>query len=134
MPSPAEFFVAWAASQSDLTALIGSRISPWDSARKDGAPRVTYFLVSGDRVNTLAGPTKLAVQRWQLDCWGSSQKNAAAVARLFTGASGDSRLDGYRGTLAGITVQNCRLTDERDNSEIDSPCVSLDFEISWNTV
>jgi len=134
MPSPAEFFVAWAASQSDLTALIGDRISPWESDRRDDVPRVTYFLVSGDRVNTLAGPTKLAVQRWQLDCWGSSQKNAAAVARLFTGASGDSRLDGYRGTLAGITIQNCRLTDERDNSEIDSPCVSLDFEISWNTV
>jgi hypothetical protein len=136
-----EFLVAWKATQSDLLVLVGTRFGPFESTRLDPPPRVTFFQVSGDRVRGLAGPMMVARQRWQINCIGSTPTQARLVARYITGATGDSRLDGYRGTLGGITVQSCILVDERDDSEpqatgsdVAAPSVSLDFDIAWNTV
>lgn len=135
-----EFLVAWAASQSDLTDLIGDRVSPYESARGDARPRVTFYQVTGDRVQGLMGPLGVARQRWQLNCYGTTFKQARDVARLITGWAGESRLDGYSGSLGGITVKSCTLLDERDDSEQSIagdksvPCVGLDFDIAWQTV
>ncbi len=134
-----EFLVAWAATQTtDLVPLVGARVSPWQSTRKDNVPRITYSQISGDRVRKLAGPTAVARQRFQIDCWGSTPAIARQVARYVTGTDSDQRLDGYLGTIASVKILSCILDDERDNSEpltdgqdTGTPCISLDFNVAW---
>jgi hypothetical protein len=147
LPEFPDFLQAWVTTQEDLTALLGAagprrRLRPWQAARKDSPPKVTYTLVSSERVRGLPGPFGVLRQRWQLDCYGATAQQTRELARMFSGnGTPDQRLDGFRGTLAGVKVQSCVLEDERDNSEAltpgddaGSPCVQLDFACAWNVV
>jgi hypothetical protein len=145
-PSYPEFLVAWVQSQADLAALLGSpgelRVSPQQAHRKSGTPRVEHYLVSGDRVRGLKGPLGVTRQRWTLNVWGGSMAEAKAVARMITGDpdGGDQRLDGYRGTLAGVTVKMTVLLDESEvfepltpGDDLGTPGMQLDFDVAYNT-
>lgn len=141
-----EFLVAWIKTQAvDLLPLLGGagnlRVSPWQAIRKDPQPRITYTLISGIEggvVRDLIGPEGVARERWQLDCWGDSPSQSQQLAGYLLGASGDRRLDGYRGTLGGVTMLATTLLDKRDNSntlgpgtDMGNPCVSLDFGVAF---
>lgn len=135
-----DFLVTWVGTQSDLTTAVGERVGPWQNIRKDTMARIAYFRVSGGRVNDLAGPRTVQRERWQVNCFGSTPAEAQQVATLVagTGPLGTQALDGYRGTLAGIAVLSCILDDDGDRSEPltpgddkGSPCISLDFNVSW---
>jgi hypothetical protein len=136
-----DFLTAWVASQPDLAALVGNRVAPQQAKRGDPLPRIEYLQVSGDRVHGLAGPLGVARQRWQVNVWGNSMSEARDVARLITGDAGDTRLDGYAGTLAGVKVQAVTLLDESEvfealtpGDDLGTPGVQLDLDCAWNVV
>lgn len=137
----AVFLPAWVATQSDLVALVGDRVGPWQSAQGEVLPRIVYHRISGGNVRSLTGPSGLSRERWQIDCYGATYSSAEAVARKIKGRKGDVRLDGYRGTLAGVVVRACLLEDDRDEpippadaSDRATYCVSLDFSVSCDEV
>lgn len=139
-----EFLVAWVVTQmDDLLPILGGaddlRVSPYQGARKDPQSRVTFMIVSGHDEGTLSGPSGLKKERWTVDCWGEKPIDARTLARLMAGTKADRRLDGYSGTLGGLTVQCIRLLDERDESQplgpgsdAGNPCISQDYEV-WSS-
>jgi hypothetical protein len=150
MAAPAgfsEFFVAWIGTQADLAGLLGSpgelRVSPQQAHRKSGTPRIEFFQVSGRRIRGVSGPHGVNRERWQMNVWGDKSIGAREVARLITGnpVQGDPRLDGFTGTLAGVTVQMCVLLDEGQifvpltpGDDLGTPGIRLDFDFAYVTV
>lgn len=112
------WFTAWVRTQSDLVGYVAERVGPWSSRQGEAYPRVTYTQISGESVSALAGPGGVVRQRWQVDVLSTDYAEARAVARLVRGTgAGDQRLDGYRGTLGGVTVRAVQCTDERETNE-----------------
>ena len=59
----------------------GSRVYPLSAAQGTGAPRITYQRVSTAPENTLGGRANLDQVRIQIDCWATTIKGAANLAR-----------------------------------------------------
>lgn len=115
-----EFIKAWAQTQSDIIAVIGSgnsmRLGPWESGRKLDFDRVVYQMIYGDNIQSLAGPTSLRRTTYQIEAQSQTNRGARTLAELFIGDpdNGDNRLDGYQGTLADVEVQGCHLDSENE--------------------
>jgi hypothetical protein len=134
------FLVSWVATRPDLSALVSSRVGPWQSGQSDtSAERITYQKVSGGNWKSLRGPSGVARERYQLNCLAPTQQRAARLAQLVKGHKNDRRLDGYSGTVGGVTVQACLLDDERE--EPNAPAfgqqtpnqyaVQQDYQVAW---
>ena len=59
----------------------GSRVYPLAAAQGVETPRITYQRVSTAPENTLGGRSNLDQVRIQVDCWATSTKGAADLAR-----------------------------------------------------
>ncbi len=136
-----EFLFAWTQlpANADIAALIGTRVFPYQAARKAVLPRISYFRISGaSEGRDLAGPTNTVRQRFQLGFWAQTAQQADTLSRLVAGTRSDPRLDGYRGYVAGVHILMCILTDEQDNSEPLTPgddtgtyCIMRDVDVTW---
>lgn len=125
------FFLAWINSQAAIVALVGSRVSPQASATKDAYPKITYFRVGEGRVSSLRGPSGLTTPRLQIEIHSRSYSEVQAIAKLIKGhkvaGSSPTGLDGYRGTLGGVTVQAAIFNDQRD--DYDEPATATQFGV-----
>ncbi len=101
--------VALLLGDSDVTALVGTRVEPVQTSQTLIRPNVVYQRVTTSRVHTQDGATGLADCRLQVSCWADTYAAAKTLADKVRLA-----LDAYKGTAAGITVDGIFLQDEGD--------------------
>lgn len=65
---------------SAVANLVSSRLYIYQAPQGVQLPCITFFQVSGDVNNTLAGPSNLANERWQIDCWAERYADAIALS------------------------------------------------------
>jgi hypothetical protein len=125
--------VAMLAADTTVSGLIGARIRPFGDPEEIARPFLTYWRVDTDREITNDGPTGKSTPRIQFDAWAedllTARQITAAVRKL---------LNGFRGTVGGINVDQIRSVGERDNSTPADPGkkkpvqrVTLDIKISF---
>jgi hypothetical protein len=117
-------------NDSDVSAIVGSRVYPMRLPQGFDLPAISYQRVSGDRSKDLQGSTGHTEPRIQIDCWAKSYgeiKNLAEKLRL--------SLDRFTGDLGGGQyVHHVSLEGERDMFEEETEIlhVSQDYMISYN--
>jgi hypothetical protein len=126
-------FFARLAGFAGLAALVGARIYPVLAPEAAAAPFVVYQRITGERIDSLSGPSGMATPRFQVDVYATSYAASRAIAEQVRLA-----LDNFRGTQSypgGSThIRFIALADERDLIEQDvkpAPLyrASMDFTI-----
>jgi hypothetical protein len=95
-------------------------------------PAISLFMVSDVPDHHMLGPSGLTTKRLQISCWdrkpeGGGYASVKALARQV-----QQLLDGYHGTLSGITIKRIWLEGARDLPEPETKTdhVALDFLIT----
>lgn len=104
-----EGLVAYIPTVTAVHALIVARFYPLRLPENPTYPAVTYQRISTPRIHAHTGPSHLAYPRFQLDCYATTYLGAKAVATAIRVA-----LDGYKGLMGAVDVQECTVIDERD--------------------
>lgn len=114
--------VARLAEVAGVTVLLGTgsamRVYPQAAKKNSTRPYVTYFRVStnADQSASLeGGRATVAWSRVQFDVWSEQYDTAKAVEDAIRLA-----LDGWSGTLKGVTVNSVRRVEARDFYEPDT--------------
>lgn len=90
-----------------LTALIGTRIYPDEIPQGKLHPAVFYMTVSDTKDHFLTGMSNLESPNIQITTYADTKDGAADVAEAIKTA-----INGYQGTLSGITIQCIKLINE----------------------
>lgn len=110
-----KFLFAWVQTQAALVALVGTRCYPLTApATNQRYPYIGYFIVSDTSAQSLAGMSGLTAKRVQLEAVAATYAQANELAALIKGTKAAPKLTGYRGTLAGVTVQCIRFENRID--------------------
>lgn len=128
-----EHITARLLGSADLGALVGTRIH-WGRLPPGvtALPYVILQVISGPRDYHSTGASGLIQSRLQVDSYGESADDAAAVHRAV-----EDLLSGYKGAGQGVIVQGAFLENERDlNSKTVGGETLLfrksdDFTINW---
>jgi hypothetical protein len=75
-------------------------------------PAATYQQNKGDRVHHMEGPAGMVDSEYTIICYGTTYPAAKELAEAVR-----KRLDGYRGIVAGVTIDVILLIDELDVPE-----------------
>lgn len=79
-------------------------------------PAVMYRKISGQRIRSVDGPSKLARPRFELNAYSESYTAAKNLANELRGL-----LDGFRGVIgAGTIVQNIIFDNDQDSFDDDT--------------
>lgn len=101
-----------------VNAIVGSKIRPNRAADSDNYPYIIYESISKPTTQTKDGNAQWYKMRFQLSMLATSLDSVQDLTDKVRIA-----LDNQSGTIAGFTVQNITLEDERDifndNSAID---------------
>lgn len=125
-----------ASLRAKLTAAAGvialapaARIYPNKLDQGTAFPAITIQMISDLRESTLRGPSGLPGTLIQVDSWAQTYTEAKDLARQVRLA-----LDGKQWTLAGETVQSCKLVDRTEFHEPDTKLhrESQDYRLWWN--
>ena len=115
-------------SKSAITDLVVDRVYPARSDQNATLPYLTWQRISGIPARGVAGPTRRATSRFQINCWGRTPLEAKQLAKAVTS------IDGYRGWIGGHRLGGVSLEDQQDNNEPPSdggagvvPGVQMDF-------
>lgn len=116
------FIYAWMGQESGVTAILGSgddlRVFPFNTPESiDVFPRLTYQLIENVAYQTLGGRNGHVNTLVQLDTWSKGPggySTGRALALAVHGTEASPKLDGYRGTLAGVTVDASKMTIKQD--------------------
>lgn len=100
---------AYLQADAGVSAIVGNRISPYSGAEKFARPKLTYWRIDTQRQFTNQGPTYTPRTRIQFDAWADDYLTCKQILIAIRQA-----LDGYRGTMNGITIQGIHALDERD--------------------
>lgn len=89
-----------------LTALVQTRISPMQRIQKGSLPAVTWMLASGGFEYTHDGAQDMQKDQFQIDAWGHTSDEAAAVAEQLKNAlhGGDSPVVGQYFFISNISA------------------------------
>lgn len=103
--TPEEFIFNRLKESADLALIVGDRIYP--SLAPDGVvrPYITFRGVSGQSLGSLDGPSGIAQDRYQVDCWSMNLLEASGIRELVRLA-----FQGFRGVIASVPtfeVQEC---------------------------
>lgn len=129
MSLPEEHLFSRLTGFAGLTSLVSSRVYSIKLPSNCTFPAVTYFRVSSNPVESMTGSSALSFARFQLDSWAKTYteaKNLAEQVRLC--------LQGYKGTIAGITFFGVNFIGDRDlfDDEAEIYRVSADYWIHYN--
>lgn len=106
-PSLEAWLFTFLTTDEAVAEIVGTRV--YEEVVPQGAayPAITYTTIGGERGYTLNNTNRQAINRVQVSVWAQDgigrRRLADAVA---------ARLDGYRGTLNGKTVQSVFLDGE----------------------
>ena len=111
-----------------VTALVGTRIYPQVAPQGTTADYVTYE-GSGNPIQDHGGSGGLYRARVSFLCHSATYANAKAVAAAIRAA-----LDGFRGTMQGVSVGSCLQEMEADagfDDETRMHVVAVDFRVLY---
>jgi hypothetical protein len=111
-----------------IAGLIGDRITPVVLVQNSPLPAVTYQSIAKTRLRVHGdGPTGLCDSLIQVDCWAERYNQCKTLADLIR-----VYLDGYKGLMGSVRVQQTILVTERDDFEDEREIhnVSMDFRIT----
>lgn len=63
-----------------VTSLVSARIFLYQAPQGVQMPCITFFQVAGEINSTLSGPSNLANERWQVDCWADRYADSIALS------------------------------------------------------
>ncbi len=114
--TPEEFIFNRLKEDAGLALIVGDRIYP--SLAPDGVirPYITFHGVTGHSIGSLDGPSGIAQDRYQIDCWSMNLLEAGGIRELVRVA-----FQSFRGAIASVPtfeVQEC--TYEKGPSLIES--------------
>jgi hypothetical protein len=97
-------------AHAGIGTAVGDRI--WQDVAKPGEtkPFIVFTRVSENHDHTMAGPSSMAFQRIQIDCYATT-----AAARETVSEAVRNALDGYSGTLGTVNVREIWLDSQRDS-------------------
>lgn len=104
-----EALVAFFASQSGVTALIGTRLYPMVAPQNPTYPHAIYQRISSVRTGSLAGDSGLVDPRFQI----SAKAQSYAAARNTCIALRDA-ISGYQGLMGALPVSASVAESEND--------------------
>lgn len=125
--------VALLLADSNVAALVGTRVYPAITRQTQERPNVVYQRLTTNRISTQDGPTGSADCLLQLSCWADTYKAARTLAEKVRLA-----LDGYAGTSASVVIDGIFVQDEQDmptppdsGDEVGVYGVRLDFRVHF---
>lgn len=99
MSAIGEAFRSKLLSYAAVSTIVGQRMYP-DALKVNATlPAIVYYTISTDREHTVAGLTKMAHARLQLDCYAATRTAASALATAIR----NTGIDAYRGVTASHT-------------------------------
>lgn len=109
---------AFLSGDTAIAAIVGSgsaaRIYPVKLPQGTKTASIVYMRISGAGIYHMAGPSGLAMPRYQIDAWALTGDAATTLANLIK-----DRIDGFRGVMgtgpAAVTVQGVFMVDERED-------------------
>ncbi|HEX9768438.1 MAG TPA: DUF3168 domain-containing protein [Kiloniellales bacterium] len=102
------------AAESAVTDLVGTRIYLGEAPQNVATPYVVYFLVGPVHDRTLEGRSRLVRSRFQLDCYDTKTANAGALSVVAIANAIREALDGFRGTVSGVSFKSVMADGDRD--------------------
>lgn len=118
---------------TDVSALVSTRVYPHVAPQGASLPYLTYYRVTTNRAPVMSGAVDLINPRIQVDVWASTYTGARDLADKVRHA-----LDQWTGSAGGVSFRWVSLVDERDSiepaqdaSEEPTYRVSLDIE-TWH--
>jgi len=114
-------------SDTDVAALVGTRIYPMKLPQRWTLPAITYQKISGDRAPSYAGASGRTRPRFQVDCWDDNYLDVKDLADKVRKC-----LDGHKGDInTESNVGGIHLEGDRDiwEDNIDVFRVTMDFVI-----
>lgn len=130
MAGAEEALFAILSNDAGVTAIVGDRIYPLQTPEEGQYPALSYWRVDGPREHALDGPAGLARPRMQVDAWANDFRTAKAAIEAVIEA-----LDGYRGTVAGVSIVGILALNDHDIFEPSTRTyhVAADFEVMYGT-
>lgn len=123
----------WLSGRSAVTDETTNIYPQW-VPRGKSLPYITLQLIFQDRPRYQEGVSGLVYSLVQIDCWGTTFKQAADLSEIVR-----DNMDGYRGTMGTHTIRRVTLEDTRSlvtppraGDDEDTPRISMDFGI-WHT-
>ncbi len=116
-------------SDTDMAALVSTRVYPMRLPQGYSLPAVSYQRISAERRHELStGPIGWAFTRFQFDCWAGSYSDLRDLAEAVRKC-----LDGFSGTVDGTHVGGIYIEGERETFEEDVEIyrVTMDFLIPY---
>ena len=110
-------------ADSDVTALVGTRIYPWHRQQGSDFPAITYQLVGTQPVNSVGGYINLTRATMSYESIDTSYADAKTLAEKVRQALMD-----YSGTSEGVVISSCQ--HEGDNAIIEDSEVAGDRGVS----
>ncbi len=117
------------ANDATVSGLVSTRIYPYTPVDPKARPYVTYHLVSMvQRPHAMGSTPALVTDRYQVDVWADTYESMIALDDAVFAA-----LSRWRGTVAGVTVEESLHVDRREIYEPETKLFrrSSDYEISW---
>lgn len=122
-------------NSAEVTSYVpASRITPVAMAQNSALVAISYFRVDGPRVYSMSGPSGYAFPRIQIDVWGRDYPEVKNVTERVRQA-----LSGYRGVIAGVTVQSILFLGEVDFADDQDELlpneayhIAMDFRVHHN--
>ncbi len=116
---------------SDVAALVSTRIYPVNLPQKPTYPAIVYTRISGDRTYSFEGASGLASPRFQIDCFASTYSGGKDLSSKLRSA-----INGFRGTVSGIVVQAIFLESDSDMFEDDFNIyrISSDYFVHYKEI
>lgn len=102
-------------ADATVSGLIGTRAYALVLPQETAYPAITYNRVSGVRVHDLDGPAGRGTPRISVNSWAETYLEAKALA-----AAVRVCLDGFRGTVGGVEINNISIENEIDLFEEDA--------------
>lgn len=122
------------------TALAG-KVQPLAAAPQTAGPYLTYQQIASDNWADLKATSRVHWVRVQIDAWSQDHAEASALAAKVQGSRADPGLNGFKGDMGGVAIQQAFLMppglvdgyeDADDRSESGWFRVRGDYEIIFN--
>lgn len=98
-----------------LELLVTNRIYPQQGPQGVAKPYIVYGRISTERISALGADTDIAQARFQFNCYSDTYDNARDVFEQVRAA-----MQRWKGTEAGITIEDSFIETERDEYEQDT--------------
>jgi hypothetical protein len=102
-------------SYSSVSTIVGQRMYPDALKLNATIPAIVYYTISTERDHSIAGLTKLAHARVQLDCYAATRVSASALAKAIR----ETGIDAFRGVVSGYTF--CGVTFDSGDEYLQEP-------------